>query len=83
MTTFGTVPLKNIWSMLDECAPGWKKKEREHNWAVFFQKKTFPSLPKGEHGPRNNPDIQVGKIRQMVRLFGIIPCAQEKIPSLR
>jgi hypothetical protein len=83
MTSSGTVPLKKIWAMLDECAPGWKKIERTHNWVVQYNQITFPRLPKGDHGARNNPDIQVGHVKQMVRLFQIVPCAQKKIPTLR
>jgi len=83
MTSTGTVPLKAIWKMLDQCAPGWKKKKRDHNWAVFFGDRSYPRLPLGKHGARHNPSIQIGHVRNMVRLFGIEPCAREQIPALR
>jgi hypothetical protein len=83
MTSIGTVSLTAIWKMLDQCARGWKKKERPHNWAVLFDGRTFPNLPRGRHGARHNPPIQIGHVRQMVRFFGIEPCAREQIPALR
>ena len=83
MTSSGTVPLKTIWAMLDECAPGWNKTERTHNWVIQYNRLTFHRLPKGEHGARKNPDIQVGHVKQMARLLQILPCAQQKIPALR
>lgn len=69
--------------MLEACAPGYTKKERDHNWLVMFNGVSFPRLPKGEHGARKNPEIQIGHIRQMVRLFQIEECAKSRIETLR
>jgi len=83
MTSTGTVPLRAVWKMLDTCAPGWEKKERPHNWAVLYSGRTYPRLPRGKHGARHDPSIQVGHVKQMVRFFGIEDCARGKIPALR
>ena len=37
----------------------------------------------GDHGSRQNPDIQAGHVKQMVRLFGVEECAKQKIQRLR
>ncbi len=69
--------------MLDDCAPGYTKKEREHNWCVTYNKVPFPRLPRGPHGRRENPEVQIGHLRQMVRLFQIEDCAMTRIELLR
>jgi hypothetical protein len=79
----GTVPLKDIWAMLDDCAPGYQAREREHNWLVIYAGKSFPRLPRGPHGKRQNPGIQVGHIKQMVRFFEIQDCAGRHLEALR
>lgn len=83
MASSGTIPLQDIWAMLDDCAPGHQRKEREHNWLVTYKGVPFPRLPRGPHGTRQNPGIQVGHVRQMVRLFGIQDCAGGHIEALR
>jgi hypothetical protein len=60
MPSSGTIPLNDIWAMLDRCAPGYTKRQGKHNWIVTFGPKVFPSLPLGPHGRRANPPIQVG-----------------------
>jgi hypothetical protein len=82
MSSSGTVPLKDVWAMLDACANGYTKRQGQHNWVVMYDGKTFPNLPLGPHGKRHNPDIQIGKIKQMVRLFGIYECAKGHIARL-
>ena len=69
--------------MLDRCAPGRTRKEREHNWVVMYRGRTYPRLPRGEHGARKNPEIQVGHVKQMVRHFEIEACAKSQIELLR
>lgn len=84
MSSSGMVSLQEIWEMLDHCAPGWAKKEREHNFAITYNGKTFPSLPRGKHGKRGgNTLIQIGHVKNMVRLFGIEECAATHIERLR
>jgi len=77
MPSSGTIPLNDIWAMLDACAPGYKKRQGQHNWIVTYGDRTFPRLPLGPHGKRANPQIQVGHVKQMVRLLGIEACAKK------
>lgn len=83
MPSSGTIPLNDIWAMLDACAPGYTKRQRQHNWLVMYNGKTFPRLPLGPHGARANPSIQIGHVRQMVRTLGIEECAKQHLEQLR
>jgi hypothetical protein len=67
MSSSGTIPLNDIWSMLDFCAPGYTKRQTMHNWVVRYNGKTYHRLPLGEHGKRANPPIQIGHVKTMVR----------------
>jgi len=82
MSSSGTIPLAEIFTMLDVCAPGHKRKQRDHNWLITYDGKTFPSLPVGEHGARKNVSIQVGHVKKMARILGIVDCAKKQIPRL-
>lgn len=83
MPSSGRVPLSQVWSMLDTCAPGWKSKKTDHHWRVMANGKTFPQLPLGEHGARKDSEVQVGVLRKMARHFGILDCAKQSIQLLR
>jgi hypothetical protein len=84
MGSFGQVPLKDIWAMLDICAPGHTRKAREHNHCIQYSGRTFPSLPLGKHGKRDNPPIELGHVRQMVRQLGLDPdCVKRFLPQLK
>lgn len=82
MSSSGTIPLAEIWAMLDHCAPGHTRKQRDHNWIVRYNGKTYPSLPVGEHGARRNVSIEVGHVKKMVRTLEIADCAKKKIERL-
>jgi hypothetical protein len=84
LTSFGLIPLKEIWAMLDRCAPGHTRKAREHNYLITYQGILFPSLPLGKHGRRDNPDIQAGHVKKMVRLLKIdADCVGKMLPQLK
>lgn len=83
MSSSGTIPLKDVWAMLNACAPGWTARQGQHNWIVTYNGKTFYRLPLGPHGKRVNPSIEIGHIKQMVRLLGIEDCAKKHIEQLR
>lgn len=68
--------------MLDVCAPGYRRKQREHNWCVMYAGKTYHRLPLGEHGKRADPEVKLGHVKQMVRQLGIEDCAKREIPQL-
>lgn len=61
--------------MLDECAPGHTRTETDHYYCIRYNGKTFPTLPKGQHG-KSNPGIQRGVIKKMARHLGILDCAR-------
>ena len=69
--------------MLEHCAPGYNCKETKHHWRVTYGSEVFPTLPKGPHGERANPSIQVGHIKQMARQLGILDCARQFLPQLK
>lgn len=70
--------------MLDNCAPGHTRKAREHNYVVNYGQRSFPSLPLGKHGKRENPSIQVGHVRHMVRQLQIdVDCVKRLLPQLK
>ena len=75
MSSFGQVSLRDIRTMLDECAPGHRIEERTHHYCVYYQDKVYPTLPKGPHG-KSNPLIQKGHIKKMARHLGILECAK-------
>jgi hypothetical protein len=69
MSSSGTVSLKLVWAMLDECAKGYTTRQGQHNWIVMHNGKTFRGLTLGKHGKRTNPEVQIGHVRQLVRFF--------------
>lgn len=85
MSSFGRAQLSDIWRMLDACAPGHRVKERGHNFCVYYKDAAYPSLPTGEHGKKaGRAEIEVGKIRQMIRQLGIdLECAKQYIGVLQ
>lgn len=64
--------------MLDECLPGHSRTEGDHYWAIKRKEdgKIFATLPTGKHGAKR-PEVEIGHVRQMVRLFEIGPCASK------
>jgi len=62
--------------MLDECAKGDEKAgikryvwtELTHNYRVYYNGRTFPSLPKYQN-------IEVGQVKKMAHILGIAECA--------
>jgi hypothetical protein len=82
MPSHGQVSLKEIEDMFDECAPGAVIIPKpHHNW-VIWNGRTYRGLPRGKHGARRNPEIEVGHVKRMARFFDILPCAQRVIPGL-
>jgi hypothetical protein len=45
--SFGMIPLKDVWAMLDHCAPGHTRKQRTHNWLVIFGAGATPAFQLG------------------------------------
>jgi hypothetical protein len=87
MGSFGQVAFKTILAMLDRCAPGYSCEEREHNFCIRYNGKTYPRLPRGEHkkqGKGKSPQIEIGHIKQMARQLGLKgECCGAFIPQLK
>ena len=84
MATKGLVLLSDIFEMLNECAPGFDVAEGPHHYRVKWNGRTYPTLPKGEHGKRpGRGSVQKGKVRDLVAFFGIEECAKGRLEILR
>lgn len=70
--------------MLDRCAPGHTRKAREHNYAVYYEGRSYPTLPLGKHGKRENPSIEVGHVRQLIRQLQLeLDCVKRVLPQCK
>lgn len=70
--------------MLDDCAPGHTVVTRVHNYVVRYKERSFPRLPLGAHGKRDNPDVEVGHVKQMVRQLELpTDCVKRHLPQLK
>lgn len=82
MTSRGCTSLNDVFTMLDKCVPGHKRKLKTHYWVIMFQKKTYNTFPKGKHGDKN-PDIEIGHIKKLIRHLNIdIDCAKKYLSIL-
>lgn len=69
--------------MLKECAPRFTATETRHHYCTRYNEQTYPTLPLGEHGPRHNPEIKRGHVRQMARQLQLDPtCVNRFFPEL-
>jgi len=75
MGSNGTVKMKAVLEMLQHCASGFEIDEKTHHHSIKFNGKCYPALPKGRHGKRHNPEIQIGHVKKMARHLGIYDCA--------
>ena len=82
MPSRGQVSLREIEDMLNACAPGAVIVPKpHHNW-VIWNGLTYRGLPRGKHGARQNPEIEIGHVKKMARFFEILHCAKIKMPAL-
>lgn len=66
------------------CAPGHTVVARVHNYVVNYNGRSFPRLPLGSHGKRENPGIQVGHVKQMVRQLELATdCVKRHLSQLK
>jgi hypothetical protein len=71
MSSFGQVPLKEIWAMLEKCAPGHTPPhETDHFYRIRFNGLTYASFPKKKL-------VDVGHVRKMARHLQILDCAKQ------
>lgn len=78
MATSGRIRMRKIKKMLKECAPSHTTKQTDHHLWVMYGKEKYP-LPLGEHGKRDNSEIERGHVKQMVRQFKLDAEQAEKI----
>jgi len=78
----GLVRRNDVWRMLDDCAPGHSREEKLHHWWIVYRGKRYTSFPTGAHGVRQNPEIEAGFLRHLVRIFGIQDCAARHFPAI-
>ena len=84
MSTKGRILLRDIFEMLNECLPGWRSQEGQHKIRILYGGRTYPSLPRGEHGKRpGRAEIQKKHVKDLAEFFGILECAQRRIQLLR
>lgn len=69
MSSFGQVPLKEVWAMLAQCAPAHDIHETDHFYRIRYNGKTYPSFPKKRQ-------VDVGHVRKMARHLEILVCAK-------
>lgn len=65
------VYLDDVWRMLDDCLAGHERTQKPHRWNVKHDGRVYYNLPLGEHGRRQNPEIEAGHVRGLVRFFTI------------
>jgi hypothetical protein len=66
--------------MLDDCAPGHKRKETKHNMVIMWEGLTYHRFPLGGHGKKRGGkryEVKFGHVRNLVNLFEIQDCAQK------
>jgi len=56
--------------MLANCAPGHKVELKTHNYFVYYNKLTYPALPK-------YTEVEAGHVKKMARTLGIYECAKK------
>ncbi len=83
MASFGTILLADIWAMFVSLCEGLHKARKKHHWWVYYDGKSFRSLPLGDHGKGTHVSIEIGHVRQMVRRLGIEECAATVLQQLR
>jgi len=72
------VALNAVWEMLEQCAPGFTRRASQHYWIVSYQGRSYRTLPLGAHGRRQNPDIETGHVRALIRHLQISrTCAEQ------
>ena len=55
-------------------------KDTTHKRLVYFDGK-MAVLPRGPHGRRKKYNIEIGHVKQLIRLFNISDCVREYFPG--
>lgn len=66
------VKLKKVWAMLDDCLPGHTRRASREYWTIGLNgTPPYRGFPTGKHGKRDNPEIESGHVRALMRYFKI------------
>ena len=76
------VRLDDVWRMLRSCLDGYESIEKPHRWNVRFKGRIYHEIPLGKHGARQNPEVESGHIRGLVRFFAIPKDCYEKYVNI-
>lgn len=76
------VRLNDVWTMLKDCLPGFEPIEKPHRWNVKYKGRIYHEIPLGRHGDRQNPEIETGHIRGLIRFFGIPKDCYERFVNI-
>lgn len=75
--------MRDVLEMMDGCAEGWTRKRGAHNWRIFYGAGGFATLPFGKHGSRENPEIEIGHVKSMIRKLKVeTACVEGRLPQL-
>jgi len=67
---------------MPKCTPGYNQERKTHHWVFTWDGKTA-LMPRGGHG-KNNPEIEIGHIKHMIRLLEIdTECVREKLSQMK
>ena len=80
MVSSSQVSSRKISEILDRCAPDYTTKNTTHKRLVYFDGK-MAVLPRGPHGRRKKYNIEIGHVKQLIRLFNISDCVREYFPG--
>ena len=80
MVSSGQVSSRKISEILDRCAPDHTTKDTTHKRFVYFGGK-MAVLPRGPHGRRKKYDIEIGHVKQLIRLLKICDCVRKHFPG--
>lgn len=61
---------RDVRAMLEACAPGHRIELKTHNFFVYHNNLTYPSLPKYQ-------EVESGHVKKMARALGIFACAKK------
>ena len=80
MVSRGQISSLKILEILKRCAPSHTIKDTTHKRFVYFDGK-MAVLPRGPHGRRKKYDVEMGHVKQLIRLFDIGDCVRENFPG--
>jgi len=81
MSPSGQLKHKQVWKMLDKCAPGWTKIEHDHDWRIDYNGLTFWNFPLGNRKMKTK-EVQIHWVRKLAKTLKIEKCAKRALPQI-